>query len=62
MEAQMTLEQARELAAKRASEGQAISICKLNPYQPNNVVLRQWDERDEGRWYFVEKVEVRPCE
>ncbi len=56
----MTLEKARELAAKRSAEnGYAITIAKLNTYQPNNVVLRQWQASDEGKWFFIEQVEVQ---
>ncbi len=58
----MTLEQARKIARRDADrDGKAISICKLNPYA-SSVVLRQWEPRDEGRWYFVEKVEASQCE
>jgi hypothetical protein len=66
MEARMTLEEARRKARIIVDrEGYAISLCKLNPYSPNQVVMRQHDPRDVGRWWFVEVIrpeEAKPCE
>jgi hypothetical protein len=67
MEVRMTLDDARVKARKIANaRGMAISLCKLNRYQPNQVVMREHDPRDdEGRWFFIEVIkpeEVRPCE
>lgn len=53
----MTLTEARAKAQIIANrEGYAISLCKLNPYQPDRIVMREHEARDTGCWWFVEVI------
>ena len=53
----MALDQARKIAQRNANDrGKAITICKLNPYGGDSVVLREHEERDCARWWFIEVI------